>query len=96
MMGHFLRCMGKPNLKKRIHQGVGRKGGGLYQIEINHGWCKNCYICIDLCAKKVYSKSEKVSPKGARPVEIRHLEACTGCMQCELLCPDLAITVTKE
>ena len=68
----------------------------MVQIEINQAWCKNCYICVDLCPKKVYSKSEKVSRKGTRPVEIRHLEACSGCMQCELLCPDLAITVTKE
>jgi len=68
----------------------------LYQIEINHDWCKSCYICVELCPKKVYSKSASVSRKGTRPVEISNLAECSGCMQCELLCPDLAIVVTKE
>lgn len=73
-----------------------KRRGRLYEIEINHDWCKSCYICIELCPKDVYSKSEKVSPKGTRLIEIKNLEACTGCMQCELLCPDLAISVMKE
>lgn len=72
------------------------KEEGLNRIEINHDWCKSCYICIELCPKNVYSKGDKVSKKGTLPVEIKNLEECTGCMQCELLCPDLAITVMEE
>jgi 2-oxoglutarate ferredoxin oxidoreductase subunit delta len=68
----------------------------LYQIEINQDWCKSCYICVEMCPKKVYVKSDKVSRKGTRPVEISNLAECTGCMRCELLCPDLAIAVLKE
>ena len=68
----------------------------LIQIEINHDWCKTCYICIEICPKNVFEKADQVSKKGTLPVEIKNLEACTGCMQCELLCPDLAISVTKE
>lgn len=68
----------------------------MYRIEINQDWCKSCYICVDLCPKKVYAKSDKVSRKGTRPVEISKLAECNGCMHCELLCPDLAIAVLKE
>jgi 2-oxoglutarate ferredoxin oxidoreductase subunit delta len=68
----------------------------LIRIELNHDWCKTCYICVDLCPKGVFSKAEKVSEKGKIPVKIRKPEACTGCMQCELLCPDQAISVTKD
>jgi len=68
----------------------------LVQIEINQSWCKGCYICIELCPKGVYGKGDQVSAKGTQPVEIKNLEACTGCEQCELLCPDLAITIIKK
>lgn len=65
------------------------------EIEINHAWCKTCYICIELCPKKVFSKGNHVSKKGTLPVKLTNSEACIGCMECELLCPDHAITVKK-
>lgn len=68
----------------------------MYRIEIRQNWCKKCYICIELCPNNVLGKAEKISKKGILPVEIKKPEVCTGCMQCELLCPDLAIAVIKE
>lgn len=66
------------------------------RIEINHDWCKTCYICIEICPMHVFAKADQLSKKGTLPVEIRDVKACKGCMLCELLCPDLAITVIKE
>ncbi len=66
------------------------------RIEINQNWCKRCYICVDLCPKQVFAKGTKVSPKGGLLVEVRNIDDCSGCGQCELLCPDLAITVEQE
>ena len=66
------------------------------RIEINQDWCKRCYLCLELCPKQVYTKGDKVSPKGGLPVEVRNIKDCSGCRQCELLCPDLAITVEQE
>ena len=68
----------------------------MYRIEINHRWCKRCYICAEFCPKSVYVKAETVSEDGTLPVEVKNLGACNGGMQCELLCPDLAIAVVKE
>jgi len=65
-------------------------------IEINHDWCKGCWICIELCPNGVYSKSENITSKGKPQVQIKKIESCTGCMQCEFLCPDLAISVIKN
>ncbi len=65
-------------------------------IEINQKWCKGCYICVEVCPKKVFEKSPQVSEKGFQPVTAAHPELCTGCLQCEMLCPDLAINVKTE
>ncbi len=65
-------------------------------IHINQKWCKGCYICLEVCPKKVFEKSKEVSEKGFNPVFVAHPEQCPACQQCEMLCPDLAITVKKE
>ena len=64
-------------------------------IQINQKWCKGCYICLEICPKQVFEKSKEVSQKGFNPVAILHAEKCTHCLQCEMLCPDLAIHVEK-
>jgi 2-oxoglutarate ferredoxin oxidoreductase subunit delta len=64
-------------------------------IHLNRKWCKGCYICLEVCPKKVFEKSSEVSEKGFQPVLVAHPELCTGCLQCEMLCPDLAINVEK-
>jgi len=65
-------------------------------IHLNQKWCKGCYICLEVCPKKVFEKSLEVSEKGFNPVVAVHPELCTHCLQCEMLCPDLAINVEKE
>lgn len=62
-------------------------------IEINHAWCKGCQICIEICPRDVLVLAAEVSDKGFRPVVVEKIENCTGCSMCELMCPDLAITV---
>lgn len=64
-------------------------------IHLNQKWCKGCYICLEVCPKKVFEKSPEVSEKGFQSVVVAHPELCTRCLQCEMLCPDLAINVEK-
>jgi 2-oxoglutarate ferredoxin oxidoreductase subunit delta len=65
-------------------------------IEINSKWCKSCYICVDVCPRKVLEIDQATFQKGRHPVLVAHLEDCTVCRQCELLCPDLAIVVSDD
>jgi 2-oxoglutarate ferredoxin oxidoreductase subunit delta len=65
-------------------------------IHLNPEWCKGCYICFEACPKKVFEKSPEVSEKGYQPVVVAHPECCSRCLQCEMLCPDLAINIEKE
>ena len=73
----------------------GRKKRGSH-IHINQKWCKGCYLCLEVCPKKVFEKSKEVSEKGFNPVFSARPEQCTACLQCEMFCPDLAINVEKE
>ncbi|MBD3368368.1 MAG: 4Fe-4S ferredoxin [Candidatus Eisenbacteria bacterium] len=60
------------------------------EIYIHEDWCKNCGICYEMCPKGVLS----CDPSG-RPV-VENPDACIACYLCEMLCPDMAITVHKE
>jgi 2-oxoglutarate ferredoxin oxidoreductase subunit delta len=66
------------------------------KIEIKQEWCKGCYICVEMCPKKVLERDETVFVRGFHPVVVVRPEDCTICRLCELLCPDLAIAVSKE
>ncbi|MBW2147372.1 MAG: 4Fe-4S binding protein [Deltaproteobacteria bacterium] len=60
---------------------------------IDEIYCKGCNICIDQCPKKVFENSSKRNPKGYLVPEVSHAENCIGCLLCEMICPDMAITV---
>lgn len=62
-------------------------------IKIDQEKCKSCYLCIDVCPKKLIQKSEKTGKTGNNVVEFKDENSqCIGCTQCALVCPDIAIT----
>jgi len=65
-------------------------------IEIKNEWCKGCYICVDMCPRKVLEVDESTFTKGFHPVVVARPEECTACRLCELWCPDLAIAVHTD
>jgi len=58
------------------------------EITINGKYCKGCHICVEYCPTKVLEMQGFIAV-------VKDPEACIACMQCELRCPDFAITVTK-
>lgn len=58
------------------------------QVVINPTYCKGCHICVEFCPTQVFEMH------GFTAVAQR-ADACIGCMQCELRCPDFAVTVIK-
>lgn len=57
-------------------------------IVINEKYCKGCHICVEFCPTRV------LEMRGFTAV-VKNREVCIACMQCELRCPDFAVTVTK-
>ncbi len=58
------------------------------QINIIKEWCKSCEICVEVCPRDVLEMKDFIA-------NVKDLSECTGCMLCELLCPDFAIEVHK-
>ncbi len=66
------------------------------EIAVNQQWCKGCYICVNVCPHQVLEIDQETFVHGFHPVVAARPEDCTVCRQCELLCPDLAISVTED
>ena len=65
-------------------------------IEVKEDWCKGCNICIDRCPVDALEESDKLNRRGIRPPQLKKENDCNYCRLCELICPDLAITVIPD
>jgi 2-oxoglutarate ferredoxin oxidoreductase subunit delta len=65
-------------------------------IDFKDDWCKGCNICIDRCPLDALEESDRLNRKGIRPPKLKENNDCNYCRLCELICPDLAITVIPD
>jgi 2-oxoglutarate ferredoxin oxidoreductase subunit delta len=69
---------------------------GNQPVWVNTNNCKACDICVSVCPSGVLGmKYESTSTLGAM-ISINNPEACIGCNECELTCPDFAIYVADK
>lgn len=63
------------------------------RVVIDSEKCKGCYLCVDVCPKKILKKSGEYNSKGIYPVvfEENSAKVCIGCAMCAKRCPDMAI-----
>lgn len=59
-------------------------------IDIYKAWCKACGICAAFCPTGTLARDETGAPY------VKYPEKCIRCGQCELRCPDFAITVHEK
>ena len=57
--------------------------------------CKGCELCIEACPQECLGLSDRLNPRGYRYIQLI-ADTCTGCINCALVCPDVAITVFRE
>ena len=65
------------------------------KVTIDTIYCKGCNLCIAVCAGKALAQGETRNAKGYIAPHWEE-QACVGCMNCEITCPEMAITVEKE
>ena len=61
-----------------------------YLVKFFYEWCKSCGICAALCPKEIILIDDHNHPF------IEEMDACIGCRNCEIHCPDFAITVKNR
>jgi 2-oxoglutarate ferredoxin oxidoreductase subunit delta len=66
------------------------------EIIIDVEKCKGCQVCAPACALDCIGFSPKVNAKGYNYAVLEKSEACIGCANCAIVCPDAVITVYKE
>ncbi|MHC1762536.1 MAG: ferredoxin family protein [Negativicutes bacterium] len=66
----------------------------LKKIEIDDFYCKGCGLCIIVCPKQALKQGTTRSKKGySMPDPVA--ENCILCRNCEIVCPDFAISVSE-
>ncbi|MFX1310934.1 MAG: ferredoxin family protein [Promethearchaeota archaeon] len=64
-------------------------------IKIEKEFCKGCGYCIEICPKHVFKESNKLNKRGYLIPEINDTDSCIFCKKCELICPEMCISVKK-
>lgn len=57
--------------------------------------CKGCGYCIEFCSKKALEASPEFNAKGYHPPVVTRPDECSGCLMCEMVCPDFAIWIEE-
>lgn len=65
-------------------------------VWVNTSNCKACDICVSVCPAGVLSMRYEISSTLGAMISVEHPEACIGCQECELSCPDFAIYVADR
>ncbi len=66
-----------------------------YRYTIDVDRCKGCNLCVSVCPKKVLEISQSVNSQGYFPAHQARPDDCVFCTTCCIMCPDVAITITK-
>ncbi len=64
-------------------------------ITIDTTFCKGCELCLTVCKPGALKSGTVRNAKGYLPPEVDQ-DKCIHCGNCEITCPEMAMTVTKE
>jgi 2-oxoglutarate ferredoxin oxidoreductase subunit delta len=64
------------------------------QILIDKVYCKGCNLCITVCPKEALVQGKSRSNQGYLMPDFI-IKNCIGCRNCELICPDMAISIKE-
>lgn len=62
-------------------------------VKVNFSRCKGCFLCANVCPKKVLVPSKELGPKGFGMIQLDDKQECIGCGACYKMCPDYCIEI---
>ncbi len=69
--------------------------GIMARIVIDAKKCKACGLCLAFCRRECIHFSAEINRQGFHPAEFTDSGQCTGCANCALMCPEVAIKVYR-
>jgi len=66
-----------------------------YKHTIDNDLCKGCGLCVAVCLPGSKVGVNKVNSMGYFPAYQARPEDCVFCTTCCIMCPDVAISITK-
>lgn len=64
-------------------------------VIIDDLYCKGCELCLVVCKPQALSTGTRRNAKGYLMPDVDQ-DACIACGNCEITCPEMAVTVTVE
>ena len=66
------------------------------RIIVDKFYCKGCGLCVDVCSEGIMVLDMgEINQKGYHPAKCINNEACSACLNCATMCPDVAITIER-
>lgn len=66
-------------------------------VTVNTERCKGCGLCVESCPTDTLSlHPTEVNIRGYHYVYMENPDACIGCTNCGLVCPDGVLTVYRK
>ncbi len=65
-------------------------------VRIDENRCKSCNVCVSVCPSGALAMVEDAHAIQGVMARVVHAQACIGCRECELRCPDFAIFVAEK
>ena len=66
------------------------------RLRIDKERCKGCELCVSVCSRRVLVMAHELNSRGDHYAAIADISQCTGCGQCAVICPDVAIEIEME
>ncbi len=79
-------------MAKKAENKAGKKAKSFY-LKVDRERCKACYLCQEVCPKKVFDRETEFNAKGYQPVRAARPQECIGCKACTIVCPDVVFAL---